>query len=324
MIQVRDWRLPAALIQANLTVGEDQSGVRLDELLWRSHAVSRPRVRQLAAAGRLRVDGRALLRGAPRLAPGALVELLDAAAQPALLPERIPLLLTLDCGDFFFVDKPAGLPVSPGPGHPAGTLANALRGLARPLSTVEGPNRPGLVHRLDAGTSGVMVVASSDKLHRRLAAFFASHRVQRRYLAIVVGEPAWQERTIAAPLGFKRPGRRGRAVSSDGQQACTEVRLLARSCGHSLVEARPRTGRTHQVRVHLASLGHPVLGDTLYGGGDRAARPAARLGLRRPALHAAELGFPDLGVTSRAELPEDFVQAMQRCFGPAGRSLISG
>jgi 23S rRNA pseudouridine1911/1915/1917 synthase len=300
------------VVRARLIVGEAQAGLRLDDWLWSWQGMSRRQARRLVAAGRVRLDGRAVLVGAPRLQPGSLLELLADGATPELLPEHIPLRVLLEGEDLFFVDKPAGLPVSPGPGHPAGTLANALRGLGRSLSAVEGPRRPGLVHRLDAGTSGVMVIAGNDGRHRQLCSLFAAHQVERRYLAIVVGEPGWSEQSVSAPIGPKRSGRGGRAVRPDGQPASTELCVLCAAGGHSLIEARPLTGRTHQVRVHLASLGHPLLGDTRYGGGDRAARAAAVLGLRRPALHAVELGLPALGLRAMAGLPGDLQLALAR------------
>jgi 23S rRNA pseudouridine1911/1915/1917 synthase len=290
-----------------LVVDPERAGLRLDELL----GLPRRALRVLAASGRLRLDGRALLEGAPRLAAGSQVEVLGDGVDPALLAEAIPIPVLLEDERLFFVDKPARMAVCPGPGRPAGTLANALRGLGRPLSALEGPLRPGIVHRLDAGTSGVMAIAKSDAAHAELVALFAAHRVERRYLALVVGEPAWDEREVDAPLARRREGRRAHAVRADGRAARTCFRALARARGLAWIEATPATGRTHQVRVHLAALGHPVVGDTLYGGGDRAARAAARLGLRRPALHAARLAFPTLAREASAPLAADLEAALR-------------
>ena len=291
-------------------VDETSAGQRLDVLLEQHAGLPRRATRRMAGEGRIRVDGRALRGGAPRLCPGSTVEVLRPGIRPEFLPERIPLAILRESDDLLLVDKPGGMAVYPGPGHPAGTLANALRGLGRPLSALEGPWRPGIVHRLDAGTSGVMVVAKTDTMHRQLRALFHGHAVIRRYLALVLGGPEWEERVIDGPLGRRRQGRRAFAVREDGRPARTRLRVVRRAEGFALVEATPETGRTHQIRVHLASLGHPICGDTLYGGGDRAAGKAALLGLRRPALHALSLSVPEVGHAATAALPPDLVRAL--------------
>jgi 23S rRNA pseudouridine1911/1915/1917 synthase len=302
--------LPPELRQSGFVVDDASAGERLDALLERRIALARRETRRMVSEGRIRVDGRALLRGSPRLGRGSLVEILRPEARPEFLSESIPLLVLLENDDLLLVDKPGGMAVYPGPGHPAGTLANALRGLGRPLSSVEGSWRPGIVHRLDAGTSGVMVVAKTDAMHHRLCCLFREHAVIRRYVALVVGEPAWEERVVDGPLGRRRRGRRAFAVRGDGRPAETHLRVVGRAAGFALLEATPETGRTHQIRVHLAWLGHAVCGDTLYGGGDRAARQAARLGLRRPALHALSLAIPATGHGATAALPSDMGTAM--------------
>jgi 23S rRNA pseudouridine1911/1915/1917 synthase len=282
-------------------------GRRLDQLVAERLGVAVREVRELAAAGRLRVDGRAVLGGFPRLAAGARVAVLGPRADPARLPEAIPLRVLAEDEALFFVDKPARMAMSPGAGHPAGTLANALRALGRPLSGLEGPLRPGIVHRLDWGTSGVVVVAKDDASHRRIAEQFLTHAAVRRYLALVHGHPAADRFSVDAPLRRRRPGRKGFAVRDGGRPARTDVRVVLRLAEEvALLEATPRTGRTHQVRVHLAAAGHPLLGDTLYAPRGR----WLRLGIVRPALHAASLAL--LGRAAAAPLPDDLAGAIRQ------------
>jgi 23S rRNA pseudouridine1911/1915/1917 synthase len=308
--------LPGARIDREITLA---APARLDEAL----GLPRRTLGALCAAGRVRVllpgerFGRAVLVGRPHLAAGARVVVLAAEADPRFLPEELPLVLLHDDLYLLAVDKPAGMVVTPGLRHPAGTLANALRALPGSLSAREGPFRPGIVHRLDAGTSGVLVVARTDAAHDALVAQFHDHRALRRYLALVRGAPAWDTFTIEAPLARRRVGRRAFAPARDGQgrAAATDLRVLARGAEVALVEARPRTGRTHQIRVHLAALGHPLVGDTLYGG-PASRRAAEALGLARPGLHAERLtlAHPADGraLTLVAPLPADLTAACAR------------
>jgi 23S rRNA pseudouridine1911/1915/1917 synthase len=282
-------------------------------------------LRELCAAGRVRVVapgqrfGRAVLLGRPRLEAGARVVVLDERADPRVLPEEIPLHVLFDDDVLLVVNKPAGMPTMAGPKHPAGTLANALRGLGGRLSSVEGPLRPGIVHRLDLGTSGAIVIARTDAAHLELAAQLRVRTMHRIYLAIVFGAPSWEATTIESHLGQRRRGRKaqGAVEPGRGKPAITGLRVLVRGETVALVEARPVTGRRHQIRAHLAAAGYPVLGDTLYSGASPAPRRAGRaLGLDRPALHAlrVELRHPatgaDLAVT--APLAADLAAALER------------
>lgn len=296
---------PASPLSRELLVS---TPARLDEVL----GLPRRLTLALCAAGRVRVIapgqtvGRAVLEGRPWLSPGTRVLVLDADTDPRLLAEEIPLVILHADPHLLLVIKPAELATMPGPGHPAGTLANALRALGCPLSSLEGPLRPGIVHRLDLGTSGVLAVACNDETHRALAAQFRTHQIERRYLALVRGHPRWEETEAETWLARRRPGRRSFAAVAEGQGrwSRTRFRVLAQGPDITVVEATPLTGRTHQIRVQLATLGHPLVGDIRYGGA-AARHHAQQLGLRRHALHAAELGLqhPATGARVRAHAP---------------------
>lgn len=269
--------------------------MKLDEAL----GLPKASLRALCALGRVRVlrpgdrHGYAVLIGRPPLSEGERAIVLPEDARPALLPEDLPLSVLYSDDVMMLVEKPAGLPMCPDVHHPAGTLANALRGLCPPgtrLPEVEGPLRPGIVHRLDLGTSGVLAVARTDAAYLALKQQFREHSVERVYLALCRGEPTWETTTVENSLGQRRVGRKGMGAVPPpiGKRARTDFEVLRRAPGQTLVLCRPATGRTHQIRVHLAGLGHPLIGDTLYGGAlsRQLARP---LGLVRPALHAWSL-----------------------------------
>jgi 23S rRNA pseudouridine1911/1915/1917 synthase len=235
--------------------------------------------------------------------------------------EDRPLAVRYEDDRLLVVAKPAGLVVHPGPGHPTGTLVNAL--LGRPqtsLSTGGGAaDRPGIVHRLDKDTSGLLLVAKDDATHLALARDLAAHRVERRYLALVQGRLPADTGTVDAPVGRHPRDRKRMAVVPAGRRAVTHWRVLKRFPAVQLAEATLETGRTHQVRVHLASLRHPLVGDRTYG-----ADPvlAARLGVARPFLHAWRLGFrhPTDGhqVELTEPLPDDLQSVLDRLRGPTG------
>ena len=306
-----------------LIAGGEADGERLDRWLQsRLGSESRARLQHLIAQGRVRLDG-GPARPSTRLRAGQAVEVewpAPVAADPQ--PEDIPVRIVHEDDRIVVVDKPAGLVVHPGAGSPAGTLVNALLHHVKDLSGVGGVLRPGIVHRLDRGTSGLMVVAKDDGTHRALARQFADRQVQKEYLALVLGVPAKREGTIEAPIGRHPVERKRMAVRAEGgREARSSYSVVEAFDGAALLRVRIQTGRTHQIRVHLASLGHPVAGDATYGGTrtppskGRGAREAL-LSLSRPALHAARLSFlhPVSGdrVTFESPLPEDVAGVVRR------------
>ena len=313
--------LPSVLI---VTIGEDPPD-RLDKALARdvpeAAALSRSRLMRMIAEGAVMLDGVAVTDPKARVVEGQdYALLLEPAAEVDTLPEDIPLSVLWEDDDLIVIDKPAGMVVHPAPGSWTGTLVNALlHHFEGNLSGVGGEKRPGIVHRIDKDTSGLLVVAKSDRAHHGLAAQFEAHSVRRRYLAVTHGVPdAADPRLRGVPgLGFEpggiivirtglarhRTDRQRQAVCADGvgRHAVTRARVVE-SFGTppaaALIECWLETGRTHQIRVHLAHAGHGLIGDPVYGGKRRlavkavgAAGVAAVEGFTRQALHAATLGF---------------------------------
>jgi len=268
-------------------IGESEAGERLDRALAAVAGVARAQARRWIDEGRVRLDGRPV-RAARRVAMGD--ELEADPPEPVrsdLVPEPIPLCVLYEDADLIVIDKPPGLVVHPAPGHPRGTLVHALLHHCGDLAGIGGVLRPGIVHRLDRGTSGVLVAAKHDAAHRNLADQFREHTVERVYLAVVRGVPGAEEGRVRRAIGRHRRDRKRMSVQTDsGREARTSWRVRCRfpGAGYALLEVRPETGRTHQIRVHLAAAGLPIAGDPVYGRARRAA-------IERPALHAAVLGF---------------------------------
>jgi len=294
----------------DLMVSERDAGQRLDAFVSRAAGMSRARAARLIADGALLVDDSPASKSL-RLEPGMRVHVPgDEPAAEGLEPEDLPVRVVYQDDALLVLSKPAGLVVHPAPGHPAGTLANALVRLG---GAGGDPGRPGIVHRLDAGTSGLMIVARSEEAFAVLATAMAAREISRTYLALVEGQPDTDTLTIDAPIGRSPRHRKKMAVVAGGKEALTRVTVLERHPRTALVEAKPHTGRTHQIRVHLAAAGHPVVGDAVYG---RDRKLAGALGLERPFLHAARLSFshPMTGAVIELEdpLPADLDAVLAR------------
>lgn len=266
--------------------------------------LSRTRIGILARRGCLEIGG-IVAKPGHQLRPGEVIRFREplTPAPPEMAAEEIPLEILYEDSDLLVLDKPAGLVVHPGAGHSRGTLTAALLHHCGHLSSIGGVERPGIVHRLDKETSGVMVVAKNDVTHRDLAEQFSDRRVEKVYFAVVRGRPSWTETDLEAPIR-RHPIDRKRmsvTVAPLGRPAGTAFTVRESNGRYSLVECRPRTGRTHQIRIHLKHLGHPVAGDPLYG---------KREAFDRHLLHARFLAFDHPAKRRRVEfeapLPEGF------------------
>src|SRR5712692_496706 len=286
-----------------IIIAPEDGGVRLDRALQRLlPELSRTRLKQLILDGRVSSDGRLLRDPAQRASAGAVVTvMLPEPDEPTPAAQAIPLDIRFEDEHLIVVDKPAGMVVHPAPGNPHGTLVNALLAHCGPsLAGIGGVRRPGIVHRLDKDTSGLLVAAKTEVAHRALSHDFASRRVERAYSAVVLGVPMPPVGEIAGNIGRSPVNRKKMAVVAEarGRPAVTRYRVERRFADHAaLIECRLLTGRTHQIRVHLAHIGHPLIGDPAYG--SRAGRAVARAGqlgeaisaFPRQALHARLLGF---------------------------------
>ena len=285
-----------------------QASERLDRFLAdRNTGLSRSRLHSLIAEGMVTLNG-AAGRPSQRVRAGDRVTLIVPAPRVAdVSPQPIPLTVVYQDAELIVVDKPAGLSVHPGPGHPDGTLVNALLALCPDIQGVGGVIRPGIVHRLDKDTSGLMVVAKTEAVHRSLSEQIKARKVDKGYLALAVGVPDPPRGRVDAPISRDPRHRKRMAVVLGGRDSRTAYRVLERIAGYSLLELDLETGRTHQIRVHLAYLGHPLLGDGVYG-------KRSPL-LERHFLHAHRLGFqhPLSGETLelRSELPPDLAQVVE-------------
>jgi 23S rRNA pseudouridine1911/1915/1917 synthase len=291
-------------------LSNEEAGQRIDRVAAaRMPDLSRSRVQRLIEDGLVTLNGQPV-RASTSVRTGDRLEVVVPPPEPTeLIPQEIPLPVVYEDADVVVVDKPAGLVVHPAPGHAQGTMVNAL--LARyPDLAIGGSLRPGIVHRLDRFTSGLIVVARHDVAFQHLAAQTKARTMLKAYLVLVDGHMPEREGRIDAPIGRHPRERKRMAVVSKGRPARTRYRVMEELGPYTLVEAQLETGRTHQIRVHLAYSGHPVLGDPQYG------RQAGVLGLTRQFLHAYQLGFrlpsSDEFRLFEAPLPEDLATVLEK------------
>ncbi len=294
-----------------MTILPDRADERVDACIARlAPEVSRSAAQRLCEEGRVVLNGAAAKKNA-RVGPGDVLELTLPAPQPVeARAEDIPLDVVYEDADVIVINKPKGLVVHPAAGHWEGTLVNALLHHCKDsLSGVGGALRPGIVHRIDKDTSGLLIVAKNDFAHQKLAAQLQDHTLARTYVCIVCGTLREDAGTVNAPIARDKNDRKKMAVCADGKPAVTHWQVLARYPGYTYVQCRLETGRTHQIRVHMASLGHPILGDTVYG------HKKPELGQSTQCLHARELTFlhprTDQPVTVTCPLPEEFQHVLK-------------
>ena len=294
-----------------LTAATEHAGIRLDAFLSADGALTRSQAARLIAEGRVRVNGKPAAKSA-RLSGGETVTVdVPQLRETALPPQDIPLDVVYEDDDVIVVNKPTGLVVHPAPGHPDGTLVNALlHHCGDSLSGIGGEKRPGIVHRIDRDTSGLIIAAKNDAAHLALSAQLKDHSLSRTYECLVTGNMKQDRGTVDAPIGRSSADRKKMAVVPTGRRAVTHWEVVARYPGVTHLRCRLETGRTHQIRVHMAYIGHPLLGDTVYG----AKKPVP--GLTGQCLHATGLRFvhPRTGepVELHCPLPPEFTAMLQK------------
>ena len=303
-------------------------GQRLDLIVAAAADLSRTQAATLIATGNVMVDGKEQKAGFRPTASQQIAIIIPAPRGIDIVGENLPLTIVFEDEHLIVIDKAAGMVVHPAPGNWTGTLVHALVGRGGELSSEAGDERAGIVHRLDKETSGLMLVAKTDRAHRLLSAALAARRVDRRYAALSWGHLREDRVTIEGNIGRDPNNRHRMALVESGKPARTDVHRLARFDGGDLLRCKLHTGRTHQIRVHLSSTGHPVIGDDTYGGGG--GRRVTGLPPGRHALHAAALRLqhPISGewMAFRSELPADLETALRAIAGahqpPAGATLL--
>ena len=308
-------------IRRQAVIPGDVSGARLDRVLgtlFPDH--SRSAMARLIDEGHVTLDGQAAVKSSQRVEAGQLVEVrFPPAVATDVVPQDIRLKVLYEDSDVVVIDKPPGLVVHPAAGHADQTLVNALLFHVHDLSGVGGELRPGIVHRLDKDTSGVMVIAKNDEAHRKLTDAWGTDKVRKEYLALVYGTPGVAKGTIDAPIGRDPNDRKRMAIVRNGRAAITDYEVREQYRYVCLLHCSLRTGRTHQIRVHLKHLGHPIVGDPVYSGPQWRGIPDRKMqravaSMDRQALHAARLTFPHprtgVPVVVEAPMPADMARVL--------------
>ncbi len=286
----------------------DVSGIRLDVFLAQKCGISRSYAQKLITGGHISVNGM-IAKASYKPEPGDSITGVIPDPEPiSVLPEKISLDVIYEDNDILVIDKPAGLVVHPAPGNWEHTLVNALLAYSPDLAGIGGKLRPGIVHRLDKNTSGIMVVAKNDAAQHSLSTQIKRRQITKVYLALVVGNLSPKQGAIEAQIGRDPKNRKKMAVVMRGRDARTDYKVIKYLKGHTYLEAKPETGRTHQIRVHFTAIGHPIFGDTVYG-----AKSAL---LMRHFLHAHRLGFNSPSTNKymefAAELPQDLQEVLSQ------------
>ena len=284
-----------------LDITSDMEDERIDKVLAACmDTLSRSFLQKILKEGSVFVDGK-VVKANYKVREGQRVEFrIPAAVEPDIVPENIPLSVLYEDDDVLVVDKPKGMVVHPAAGHYSGTLVNAVMyHCGESLSGINGVLRPGIVHRIDMDTTGSIIICKNDHAHNEIARQLKDHSIRRRYRAIVCGVIKDEEGTVDAPLGRDKKDRKKMAITPDGKYAVTHFKVLKRFREYTYVECVLETGRTHQIRVHMASMGHPLLGDAVYG------RTKDKYKCQGQCLHAMTLGFvhPVTGQYTEAEAP---------------------
>lgn len=287
---------------STIIVQQSDEGKRLDVYLSRQLALSRSHVQRLVNSNLILIN-KEYARVSKRVKAGDILSVtVPAQEKESIIPEDIPLNIVYEDDDIIALNKPRGMVVHPAPGNKTGTLVNALLAYSKELSAIGGEDRPGIVHRLDKDTSGIILVAKNDTAHKTLAGDFKRNRIKKAYIAIVFGVPKKKKDRINLPVGRHPINRKKVAVLKEGlgRTALTYYETLEQYKEYSLLKVRPITGRTHQIRVHLKHIGHPIIGDKIYG-----SRHAKSFNMAGQALHAFSLAFshPTTGKTMYIEAP---------------------